>query len=117
MKRSAAVSRRRGVRLSDASLHARVWASLTLAGFLVVYILSIVIGAGGVLPFVYGAAFLLSILLVEAGLRGRIWPFEDGFRERFDHPTLPFRLVLFSAALLLLIETLIMIRLLGWLVY
>jgi len=90
-------------------LHATAWAALTFTSFIVVYILAIMLGAWGIMPFVYGALALLSTLLLEALLRGRLWPFEPGFRESFGHPEISYRLLFFCSAFLLILETAIIV--------
>jgi len=64
------------------------------------------LGVRGIMPFAYAALALLSILLLEALLRGRLWPFDDSYRQRFIHiDGIALRLLIFSGILLLLLET------------
>lgn len=94
------------------TLHAHVWSALTFAGFIVAYIAAIVLGAQGLLPFAYGAAMLISILLVEALVHGQLWPFADGYRELLaDTDGIALRLVFFCGILLLVLESAILISL------
>lgn len=93
-------------------LHAHVWSTLTFASFITTYILSILAGARGVLPFVYGGSALFCILLLEALLRGSVWPFTDGYREKFaDMDGIALRLLFFSGTLLLILESVVFIML------
>jgi hypothetical protein len=108
------VARRRTVKRQTASeRHAlrhekqrvKVWALLSLAAFLVSYIASIVRGDWGALPFFYGALALTLVMLLEALIRGRLWIFETDFSRTFGHPHIGLRLIFFSVASLLVLET------------
>ncbi len=90
-------------------LHANMWAVLTFASFIIVYLTAISMGAVGVMPFIYAAAMLFGVLLVESLIRGRLWLFEDGYRQVFGDPDLGLRLVVFSGMFLLIIETIILV--------
>jgi hypothetical protein len=90
--------------------HAHVWSSLTVASFLIAYIIAIVAGVKGIFPFVYGGLALLAILGVEALLRGHIWPFDEAYRNRFsDIDGIALRLLLFCGAFLLILETTVLV--------
>ena len=91
-------------------LHATLWATLTFGVFIVTYILAIVLGAWGFMPFVYGALAMLAILLLEALFRGRLWPFEPYFSRSFGHPEASRRLLIFSGGFLLILETAILLN-------
>lgn len=86
-----------------------VWASLTLAAYLVTFILAIMLGAPGPMPFAYGGLAMLAILATEACLRGRLWMFEPAFAKAFGHPQVAHRLTYFSIGILLLLQTTIII--------
>ncbi len=91
-------------------LHAMTYAALSLTTFIVTFILSIMLGAWGVLPFVYAGGAMLAILLIEALLRGKLWPFEPGFRETFGHPEISYRILVFCGTFLLLLESAILLH-------
>ena len=86
-----------------------MWASLTIAAFLIVFVSSIALGSGGILPFLYGMATMLGIMTLEGILRGRLWLFDDHFKYRLSDPKLPVRLLIFIGGFLLIIETRIII--------
>ena len=92
--------------------HAHVWSTLTFASFIVTYIVTILAGGRGVWPFVYGGIALFAILLLEALLRGTLWPFDDHYKNLFaDTDGIALRLMLFSGALLLILESVVFILL------
>lgn len=112
MKQNRAHSKRPQPSHRSSLLHAHVWSTLTFASFLITYIISILRGARGVLPFVYGAVALFSVILLEALLRGSIWPFADGYRDTFaDMDGIALRLMLFSGTLLLILESVVFVML------
>jgi len=91
-------------------LRVHMWSSLTFTAFITAFITSIWLGAPGLMPFVYGAAAFLAILAIEACMRGRLWPFEDGYRQRLiDIDGIALRLLFFSGALLLVLESSLLI--------
>ncbi len=85
--------------------HPSIWAVLTLLAFPIVLVTTNMLGVQGLRPFWYALIATFVVLLLEALVRGRLWPFEDGFIESIGHPETPFRIFVFLGSLLLLIET------------
>lgn len=85
--------------------HPEVWASLTLMTFPVVLVATDILGIGGLWPFFLAMAATLGVLILEALVRGRLWPFEDKFSLGLEHPDTPVRILLFAGATLLILET------------
>jgi len=85
--------------------HAVVWASLGLTAYIVTFILAILFGAPGPLPFAYAGLALFAILAVEVLMRGKLWIFEPKFSAAFGHPQVAHRLTYFSVGLVLLLES------------
>ncbi|MDQ7814742.1 MAG: hypothetical protein RDU25_02995 [Patescibacteria group bacterium] len=84
---------------------ANVWASLSVTAFVVVFVLAVSLGAPLVMPFIYAGTTFFAILLLEASLRGRIWPFEEHFQKNLGQEDVAKRLLIFCASILLLMET------------
>jgi hypothetical protein len=84
---------------------AMIWAGLSLTAYLIAFILAVLVGAPGPLPFAYGGFALLLILVSEAALRGKLWIFEPTFNEIFGHPQIAHRLTYFSVGLVLALES------------
>jgi hypothetical protein len=85
--------------------HPGVWAFLTVLTFPIVLVATDIMGFPGLLPFVYAALATLGILMLEALVRGRLWPFEPEFEKVIGEPELPLRLLIFLAALVLVLES------------
>ncbi|MFZ2804142.1 MAG: hypothetical protein WA001_02885 [Patescibacteria group bacterium] len=91
------------------SEHSRMWALLSLVGFLVVYLACVTLGLSGLMPFVYAALCLLSILLIEGLLRGEMWLFDPQFSQTICNPDMPFRLMIFVGSFLLILESVVLL--------
>jgi len=91
-------------------LRIMVWAALTMTSFLIAFFVSQIMGSGMILPFLFGGIAMISIMLIEALFRGRVWIFEPGFRETFGQPDISYRILLFSGALLLIMESYVLIQ-------
>lgn len=85
--------------------HPEVWAFLTIITFPIVLIATDLLGAEGLWPFGFALLGTFSILVLEAVVRGRLWPFEEGFIDRIGHPDTPLRILIFLGATLLILET------------
>jgi len=84
---------------------ANMWASLSIGAFVVVFVLAVSLGAPLFMPFVFAGITFFSILLLEALLRGRIWPFEQHFQKNLGQDDVAKRLLIFCASILLMMET------------
>jgi hypothetical protein len=89
--------------------HPEVWAFLTIVTFPIVLIASELLGAGGWWPFLYAILATFSVLVLEAIVRGRLWPFEQGFVNHIGHPETPYRILVFLGATLLILETVVVV--------
>jgi hypothetical protein len=89
--------------------HPEVWAFLTIITFPIVLIASELLGAGGWWPFLYAILATFSVLVLEAIVRGRLWPFEKGFVNHIGHPETPFRILVFLGATLLILQTVLIV--------
>lgn len=89
--------------------HPEIWAFLTIITFPLVLIASDLLGAGGWWPFLYAILATFSILVLEAIVRGRLWPFEKGFVDHIGHPETPYRILVFLGATLLILETVVVV--------
>lgn len=85
--------------------HPEVWAFLTIITFPIVLIATDLLGAEGLWPFGFALLGTFSILILEAVVRGRLWPFEEGFIDSIGHPDTPLRILIFLGATLLILET------------
>ncbi|MBU1907761.1 hypothetical protein KKF59_01355 [Patescibacteria group bacterium] len=85
--------------------HPRVWAVLTILAFPVVLLAGEIFGLSWAASF--GLALLASflILCLEGLIRKRSWLFEKPFEDLLSHPELSFRLIFFVGALLLILES------------
>lgn len=86
-----------------------MWALLSLMSFVVVYLAALSLGIRGLLPFIYAAITMFSILLIEGLLRGEMWLFDPQFGQSLTNTDMPFRLVIFVGGFLLILETIILL--------
>ncbi len=89
--------------------HPEVWAFLTIITFPIVLITSSILGAEGWWPFLFAILATFSVLVLEAIVRGRLWPFEKGFVDHIGHPETPYRILVFLGATLLILETVVVV--------
>jgi len=87
--------------------HNHMWALLSITGFLVLYLVAIVWGEQGLMPFFYGSMAMLCILLIEALLRGKMWLFEPQFNHAITRKDMPLRLALFVGCFVFVLESLL----------
>lgn len=85
--------------------HPEIWAVLTIITFPIVLIASEFLDVGQWWSFIYALIATFCVLVLEAIVRGRLWPFEHGFINSIGHPETPFRIMVFLGATLLILET------------
>lgn len=85
--------------------HPKVWAVISVIAFPVVLLAAQGLGAPGLWPIVWAASATLLVLLCEVMARGRLWISEPNLAEFISHPETPIRLLIFSGAILLILET------------
>lgn len=61
--------------------------------------------------FLMACLAMLGILLAEGLTRGKIWIFQDSFRHIFEHQDTPFRILVVTGGILLLLETFLLLQL------
>ena len=85
--------------------HPEVWAVLTIITFPIVLIACELMDIGQWWSLIYAVIGTFCVLVLEAIVRGRLWPFESGFIDSIGHPETPFRIMVFLGATLLILET------------
>lgn len=85
--------------------HPEIWAVLTIITFPIVLIACEFLEVGQWWSFIYALLATFCVLVLEAIVRGRLWPFEHGFINSIGHPETPFRIMVFLGATLLVLET------------
>jgi len=87
-----------------------VWALITLMTFPSVALSLAGLGWRSVTSFVFACLATLAVLVVQALVSGRIWIFNDRFRHIFDHEQTPFRILVVSGGVLLVLETFLILQ-------
>ncbi|PIP60924.1 hypothetical protein COX00_00570 [Candidatus Uhrbacteria bacterium CG22_combo_CG10-13_8_21_14_all_47_17] len=87
------------------------WAFLTIAAFPIAMLIASTFGATPISSFLFGMYGTFAILVANAITEGRLWMFAPHWRARFEHPEFSFRLAVVSGAILLLLETVLIVLL------
>lgn len=81
------------------------WAFLTIVAFPVAMLLSSNFGATPIVSFLCGMGGSVAMLIANVIVDRKLWMFEPKWRARFEQPDFAFRLALISGAILLILET------------
>jgi hypothetical protein len=87
-----------------------VWAVITLASFPVVALSLAALGWRNYTAFIMACLVSLAILLVEALVRGQVWIFHKKYQHIFDSQETPFRILVVTGGVLLILETILIIQ-------
>jgi len=89
-----------------------VWAALTILSLPAVAMSLNALGFQPLYSFLLGCAATLLILIGEAFTRGTIWIFRDKYAHVFGQEQTPFRIMLVTAGILLILQTFLILQLL-----
>lgn len=106
---------KKNIRHQSRELHeseADFWAFLTIAAFPLAMLIASSYGATPISSFLFGAYGSLAILVANYIADGKLWMFSPQWQKRFDHPEFSFRLAVISGAILLILETVLIVMLL-----
>lgn len=104
----ATAKNQKNIRKSTNEYHdpeADFWAFLTIFAFPFAMLVASSYGATPFGSFLYGAYGSLAILVANYVACGKLWMFAPHWQRRFDHPEFSYRLAVISGAILLLLET------------
>lgn len=87
-----------------------VWAIISIVSFPTVALSLTAMGWRTYLSFIMACLVTLAILLIEALVRGKIWIFQKNYQHIFDHQETPFRILVVTGGVLLVLETLLLIQ-------
>ncbi len=103
VRRAGAFRVQHRVRLPD------FWAALTFLTFPLAWVVASWLGYDPIGAFLLGAAAMMAILVANRIAEQELWFFDIKWRERFEHPDVSFRLAVVTGALLLIIETTLLV--------
>lgn len=92
------------------SSSASVWAVISILSFPTVALSLAGMGWNSFLAFLLACLTTVSILILEAFTRGKVWIFDDKFRHIFDHEDTPFRIIVVVGGILLILETILIVE-------
>lgn len=87
------------------------WAFLTIMAFPIALLTTSWFGVSQVEAFVWGMIASIAALTTNAMMEGRLWMFDPKWQSRFEHPEFSFRLAVVTGAILLLLESAVMVML------
>ncbi len=94
----------------NTSSSASVWAVISILSFPTVALSLAALGWNSFAAFLLACLATISILIMEAFTRGKVWIFDDKFRHIFDHKDTPFRILIVVGGILLILETILIIE-------
>lgn len=92
------------------SSSASVWAVISILSFPTVALSLASMGWNSLAAFLLACLATVSILILEAFTRGKIWIFDDKFRHIFDNQDTPFRIIVVTGGILLILETILIVE-------
>jgi hypothetical protein len=94
-----------------ASKFANFWAFMTVSAFPLGMLCAMSIQASTITVFAWGVLATLAVLTANALCEGQLWMFAPEWRARFEHPEFSFRLAVVSGAILLILQTTVLVML------
>lgn len=88
-----------------------IWAVVSILSFPTVALSLVALGWQSYTAFFMACLAMLAILLVEALSCGHVWIFHERYRHIFNHQETPFRIMIVSGGVLLILETFLVIQL------
>ncbi len=85
------------------------WAFLTISAFPVGMLCAMSLHASTIAVFLWGMFSTIAVLTANAVCEQRLWMFAPEWKSRFDHPEFSFRLAVVSGALLLILQTSVLV--------
>lgn len=82
---------------------------MTVSAFPLGMLCAMSIGASTITVFGWGILATLAVLTANALSEGQLWMFAPEWRERFEHPEFSFRLAVVSGAILLIMQTTVLV--------
>jgi len=89
--------------------HAIFWATVTIATFPCVLLVATSWNETAMASFLYGILATLLVLSLNGIFERHLWMFDDRWIAHFEHPEFSFRLALVSGAVLLMVETALLV--------
>lgn len=87
------------------------WAFTTVIAFPVAMLAAGSLGFGSIGSFAWGMAASCAALLANTIAEERLWMFDEKWSERFDRPDFAFRLAIVTGAVLLILESAVLVML------
>ena len=87
------------------------WAFTTVFAFPAALLISQYLNFGPTASFLWGMGASLAALCANSYAEGRLWMFDPKWRARFDQPDFSFRLAVVTGAVLLLLESVVIVML------
>ncbi len=87
------------------------WAFLTVMAFPIAVLTTTALGFNHIEAFFWGMASSIAALFTNAMMEQRLWMFDPKWQVRFEQPDFSFRLAIVAGAVLLLLESAVLVLL------
>lgn len=87
------------------------WALMTIAAFPLGMLCAMSVNQSTLAVFAWGMLATIAVLTANVLSERRLWMFSPEWRARFDHPEFSFRLAVVAGALLLVLQTSVLVML------
>ncbi len=104
-KRQRSLGTRKGNGTAD------FWAFMTIIAFPLAILVTAGMGFSQLGSFVWGMLASIAVLFANSITEGRLWMFDPKWKARFDQPDFSFRLAVTTGAILLLLESAVLVML------
>lgn len=88
-----------------------VWAALTILSLPVIALSLTSLDVNPIYAFLAACLFTLMIMAAEALVRGKLWFFQEKFIHVFGNEEMPFRILMLTGGILLVLQTFLLVQL------
>ncbi len=87
-----------------------VWAAITILSLPIAAMAFSAMDFHPIAVFLLAACITFVIVVVETIVRGKIWIFQERFKDTFGHPDTPFRILIVAGGVLLILQTFLIVQ-------
>lgn len=87
-----------------------VWAAITILSLPIAAMAFSAMDFNPFVAFILAACVTFAIIAIETVVRGKLWIFQDRFKETFGNPETPFRILIVTGGILLILQTLLIVQ-------
>ncbi len=87
-----------------------IWAAVTILSLPISAMAFTAMDFSPIFSFILGVCITFAIIVIEVLVRGKLWIFQDRFKEAFANPETPFRILIVTGGILLILQTFLIVQ-------